>query len=61
MVLDLKTKETVGPNTLGEIWYRFMCKWCNAKTCTSPDCSNYRAKKDTDTMAYAASQYNDFF
>jgi len=55
MILDLKTKETVGPNTLGEIWYRFMCKWCNAKTCKSPYCSNYRAKKDTDTSTYAAS------
>ncbi|XP_011706245.1 PREDICTED: uncharacterized protein LOC105461445 [Wasmannia auropunctata] len=49
MITNTGTKEPVGPKLHGEIWYKLMCKWCNAETCESPNCSNYQAKKDTIT------------
>lgn len=56
MILNEKTKDTMGSNALGEIWYKFTCKWCDAKTCKMPHCSN-RRKKDNNTRILPASQY----
>lgn len=60
-ILDIETKEIVGPLKKGEICCGFVCNWCNPKICTSSHCSNYRAKENNiDPESFASSQYKDF-
>ncbi|XP_039311821.1 luciferin 4-monooxygenase-like [Solenopsis invicta] len=46
-LIIINDKKTVGPNVLGEIWYKLVCKWCDAKTCKLPYC-NSRRRKDNN-------------
>ncbi|XP_036143296.1 4-coumarate--CoA ligase-like 9 isoform X2 [Monomorium pharaonis] len=50
-----RTKANLSSDTLGEIWFKLTCKWCNTKTCKLPNCIQRKKNKNKNiTLSSAA-------